>query len=202
VRFRGSHILFRQSAHRWRRGSQPYAPAELYLFLPEDSWYSFLLEAESTPGTVQLEGLDKLKRKISDLIGNRTCNRPACGMVPQPTALLRAVIYINWKLMETLVLGSTLGQVRNGQKQAQLSSAQLSSAQFSSAQLSSAQFSSAQLSSAQLSSAQLSSAQLSSAYLLRNIFVCLNPPLFASCTDTVKLLEACRGVPSSTPPYR
>jgi hypothetical protein len=29
-----------------------------------------------------------------------------------------------------------------------------------------------------------------------------NPPLFASCTDTVKLLEAWRGVLSSTPPYK
>jgi hypothetical protein len=38
----------KQSAHRWRRGCLPYAPAALYL--QEDSWYSFLLEAESTPG--------------------------------------------------------------------------------------------------------------------------------------------------------
>jgi hypothetical protein len=37
----------RQSAHRWRWGCQPYAPAALYL--QEDSWYSFLLEDESTP---------------------------------------------------------------------------------------------------------------------------------------------------------
>jgi hypothetical protein len=29
-----------------------------------------------------------------------------------------------------------------------------------------------------------------------------NPLLFASCTDTVKLLEAWRGVLSSTPPYK
>jgi hypothetical protein len=40
--------FFRQSAHRWRWGCQPYAPAALYP--QEDSWYSFLLEAESTPG--------------------------------------------------------------------------------------------------------------------------------------------------------
>jgi hypothetical protein len=38
----------RQSAHRWRWGCQPHAPATLYS--QEDSWYSFLLEAESTPG--------------------------------------------------------------------------------------------------------------------------------------------------------
>jgi hypothetical protein len=37
-----------KSAHRWRWGCQPYAPAALY---PQEySWYSFLLEAESTPG--------------------------------------------------------------------------------------------------------------------------------------------------------
>jgi hypothetical protein len=37
----------RQSAHRWR-WCQAYALAALYP--QEDSWYSFLLEAESTPG--------------------------------------------------------------------------------------------------------------------------------------------------------
>jgi hypothetical protein len=37
-----------QSVHRWRWSCQPYAPAALYS--QEDSWYSFLLEAESTPG--------------------------------------------------------------------------------------------------------------------------------------------------------
>jgi hypothetical protein len=38
----------RQSAHGWWWGCQPYAPAALYP--QEDSWYSFLLEAESIPG--------------------------------------------------------------------------------------------------------------------------------------------------------
>jgi hypothetical protein len=37
---------------------------------------------------VQREGLGKLK-KSNDLIGNRTCNLPACSIVPQPTMLLR-----------------------------------------------------------------------------------------------------------------
>jgi hypothetical protein len=41
-------LFYRQSAHRWRWSCQPYAPAALYP--QEDSWYSFLLEAESTPG--------------------------------------------------------------------------------------------------------------------------------------------------------
>jgi hypothetical protein len=44
----GSHI-FRHSAHRWRQGCQPYAPAAFYP--QEASWYSFLLEAELTPGS-------------------------------------------------------------------------------------------------------------------------------------------------------
>jgi hypothetical protein len=47
ARGRGSHI-FRHSAHRWRQGCQPYAPAAFYP--QEDPWYSFLLEGESTPG--------------------------------------------------------------------------------------------------------------------------------------------------------
>jgi hypothetical protein len=38
----------RHLAHRWQWGCQPYAPAALYL--QEDFWYSFLLDAESTPG--------------------------------------------------------------------------------------------------------------------------------------------------------
>jgi hypothetical protein len=41
----GSHI-FRHSAHRWWQGCQPYEPVAFYL--QEDSWYSFLLEAESS----------------------------------------------------------------------------------------------------------------------------------------------------------
>jgi hypothetical protein len=38
----------RQSARRWRWSCQRYALAAFYL--QEDFWYSFLLEAESTPG--------------------------------------------------------------------------------------------------------------------------------------------------------
>jgi hypothetical protein len=39
--------FYRQSAHRWRWGCPPHAPAALYH--QEDSWYTFLLETESTP---------------------------------------------------------------------------------------------------------------------------------------------------------
>jgi hypothetical protein len=38
--------------------------------------------------------------------------------------------------------------------------------------------------------------------LVLHIYIFFNPLLFASCTDTVKLLEAWRGVLSSTPPYK
>jgi hypothetical protein len=43
----GSHIFW-HSAHKWLQGCHPYAPAAFYP--QEDSWYSYLLEAESTPG--------------------------------------------------------------------------------------------------------------------------------------------------------
>jgi hypothetical protein len=45
----------------------------------EDSWYSFLLEAESTTrAIVRLEGVP---------IETRTCDLPACSIVSQPTKL-------------------------------------------------------------------------------------------------------------------
>jgi hypothetical protein len=60
--------LLRQTANRWRQGCQPYAPAALYpqvSLIPyfKDSWYSFLLEAESTPGPLRPEGLGQFKKK-------------------------------------------------------------------------------------------------------------------------------------------
>jgi hypothetical protein len=83
----GCHILSRQSAHRWWQGCQPYTLAALYP--QEDSWNSFLLEAESTPRTiVWLEGLGKLKK--INLIGTLSRNLLACSIVPQPTMLPRA----------------------------------------------------------------------------------------------------------------
>jgi hypothetical protein len=60
--------LLRQTANRWRQGCQPYAPAALYpqvyLFF-KDYWYSFLLEAESTPGPMRPEGLGQFKKSTS-----------------------------------------------------------------------------------------------------------------------------------------
>jgi hypothetical protein len=48
------------------------------------SWYSFLLEAESTPEP-QCSRKDYVDESSSDTIGNRTRNLPACSAVPQPT---------------------------------------------------------------------------------------------------------------------
>jgi hypothetical protein len=82
----------RQSAHRLWWGCQPYAPAALYT--KEDSWYSLLLEAESTQGH-SAAGKIRPIEKSSDIIGTRTRDLPACSIVPQPTTLPRAPIYIN-----------------------------------------------------------------------------------------------------------
>jgi hypothetical protein len=81
--------LSRQSAHRWRLGCQPYAPAALCS--PEIFfcfWYSFLLEAEKPEGLVRPEGSDKLK-KSNDLIRNRTRDLPAvCQHFMEPECSL------------------------------------------------------------------------------------------------------------------
>jgi hypothetical protein len=57
--------LLRQAFNRWRQGCQPYAPAHTLppgFFIFKDSWYSFLLEAESTPGPARPEGLGQFKK--------------------------------------------------------------------------------------------------------------------------------------------
>jgi hypothetical protein len=52
----------------------------------EDSWYSFLLETDSTPrAKMRLEGVGKLKKKFH-LIRTRTRDLPVCTLVPQPTS--------------------------------------------------------------------------------------------------------------------
>jgi hypothetical protein len=67
-----------QSAQSWRS------------FTPqEESWYSFLLEATSTPGSY-CGWKNKSIEKLIDLIGNRTRDLPACSIVSQPTTLQRA----------------------------------------------------------------------------------------------------------------
>jgi hypothetical protein len=56
----------------------------------EDSWYSFLLEAESTPGHSAAGRIRSIEK--SNLFGNRTRDLQAYSIVPQPTTLPRAPI--------------------------------------------------------------------------------------------------------------
>ena len=49
------------------------------------SWYSVLLEAESTPGP-WCDRKDYINETANDTIGNRTRDLPTCSSVPQPTA--------------------------------------------------------------------------------------------------------------------
>jgi hypothetical protein len=50
-------------------------------FIFKDSWYSFLLEAESTPGPVRPEGLDQLKK-----------NPPRRNLNPRPSGLQHSAL--------------------------------------------------------------------------------------------------------------
>jgi len=73
----------RQSAHEGGKGWQLYAPAA---FTPRKySWYSFLLEAELTPGH-SAAGRIKSMKNPNDHIETRNHDLPACSAVPQPTA--------------------------------------------------------------------------------------------------------------------
>jgi hypothetical protein len=84
--------LSRQSAHRWRWGCQPYAPAAFYQ--QESSWYSLLLEAESTPGPSAAGRIRSIK-KSDDLIRNRTRDLPACSIV-SPTLSVTRLYNVQW----------------------------------------------------------------------------------------------------------
>ena len=78
----GSQIS-RQSAHE---ASKVVSPTHWPPLPPRKySWYSFLLEAESTPrATVRPEGLCQWKIPMTPS-GNRPRDLPACSAVPQPT---------------------------------------------------------------------------------------------------------------------
>jgi hypothetical protein len=65
-------------------GCQPYVPASLYH--QEDSWYSFLLEAETSQGHSAARRFRPIE-KSSDLIANPTRDPPVCSVMLQPTTL-------------------------------------------------------------------------------------------------------------------
>ena len=76
--------ISRQSAHEGGKlvslTHRPPLPFRKY------TWYLFLLEAESTPGHQGAVGRIVSMKNSSDTIGNRTCDLPVCGALPQPTA--------------------------------------------------------------------------------------------------------------------
>jgi hypothetical protein len=87
VRRRGSHIFL---DNRLTDGGEVVSLTRRPPFTPqEDSWFSFLLEAESTLGH-SAAGSIRSTEKYSDLIWIRTRDLPACNIVPQPTMLPRA----------------------------------------------------------------------------------------------------------------
>jgi hypothetical protein len=58
------------------------------------SWYSFLLEAETTPRGRSATGRITSMKNSNDIIGNGTRDLPTCSAVPQPTAPRRGPKYI------------------------------------------------------------------------------------------------------------
>jgi hypothetical protein len=79
VRRRGSNIFQTIDSQMAVRLSVPRAGRPLP---QEDSWYSFLLEAESTPQGHSAAGRIRSTEKSNDLIENQTRDLPACSIVP------------------------------------------------------------------------------------------------------------------------
>jgi len=77
------------------------------------SWYSFMLEAESTPGP-WCGGRIKSTKNSNDAIGNRTRGLLACSAVPQPTAPSRvafinaAYVFLNFRLVRIIFGGAAI----------------------------------------------------------------------------------------------
>jgi len=72
-------LRFQDSRHMVIPTHKPPLPSRKY------SWYSFLLEAESTPGPQCGRKIMSTKNS-EDTIENRTHDLPACSAVPQSTA--------------------------------------------------------------------------------------------------------------------
>jgi len=78
--------ISRQSAHEGGKVVSPtHRPALL-----QYCWYSFLLEAESTPGP-QCGRKDYVNKNSNETFGNRTRDLPVFRVVPQLTATSRAL---------------------------------------------------------------------------------------------------------------
>ena len=86
-------LMSKQSAHEC---GKVVSPNTLAAFTPgKYSWYSFLLEVESTHSA----GRRIMSTKNStDTIGNRTRDLPDCSAVPQPTAPLCSL----WQVLNKL----------------------------------------------------------------------------------------------------
>jgi hypothetical protein len=80
------------------------------LYPQEDSWYSFLLEAESTQGHSAVGRIRSIG-KTSDLIGNRTRLLSVCSIIPQSNTLPYAQIYFENSLLYTSQFPGTLNSV-------------------------------------------------------------------------------------------
>jgi hypothetical protein len=88
----GSQISWK-SAHEGRKVVSP--TNRLPLPCRKYSWYSFMLEAHSTPGK------DYVMKNSNYTLGNRTGDLPVCSAVPQPTASPRTPTwYIHTKLSQ------------------------------------------------------------------------------------------------------
>jgi hypothetical protein len=72
------------------RGGRPLSPGRFVVLISVRGWVNSRV-------MVQLEELYQLKYS-NDLIGNRTGDLPACSIVPQPTTLPCAPVYMNVKI--------------------------------------------------------------------------------------------------------
>jgi hypothetical protein len=98
--FRLPHFFFATGSKMVVRMS----PLHQLPFTPqEDSWYSFLLEAESPQGS-SMAGRIRSIKESSNFIGNRTCNLPAYNKVPQPSTLPRVPLRLYGLIKKSISL--------------------------------------------------------------------------------------------------